>query len=57
MDVWIIIYLSFENPALFIEEKPCLDFKQTYEETNFKSSKIFLSFSIVLAFCLFFFLG
>ena len=46
----------YKNIALFIEEEPCLNIRQTYEQTNFKVSRIFFAFSIVLAFCLFFFL-
>jgi len=51
-----VLLRFYTNLALFISDKPCLNIKQVYEKTNFKSSKIFLAFSLVLAFCLFFFL-
>lgn len=51
-----VLLRFYTNLALFISDMPCLNIRQVYEKTNFKSSKIFLAFSLVLAFCLFFFL-
>lgn len=51
-----VLLRFYRNIALFVLGEPCLDFKETYLKTNFKVSRIFVSFSIVLALCLFFFL-
>lgn len=51
-----VLLRFYRNIALFMLGEPCLDLKETYLKTNFKVSKIFVAFSIVLALCLFFFL-
>lgn len=51
-----ILLRFYTNIALFISDLPYLNIKEIYEKTNFKSTKIFFAFSLVLAFCLFFFL-
>lgn len=51
-----VLLRFYRNMALYIAGEPCFDLKQTYVKTNFKCSKIFVAFSIVLALCLFFFL-
>ncbi|MBR2299894.1 MAG: hypothetical protein IJ870_04910 [Alphaproteobacteria bacterium] len=47
----------YSNLALLIENKPWHNFKQIYQKTRFKLSKIFFSFAVVLGFCLLLFIS
>lgn len=51
-----VLLRFYRNIALFVLDKPCFDLKETYVKTSFKTSRIFLSFAVVLAICLVFFL-
>ncbi|MBR2299868.1 MAG: hypothetical protein IJ870_04770 [Alphaproteobacteria bacterium] len=47
----------YSNLALLIENEPWCNFKQIYQKTRFKLSKIFFSFAVVLGFCLLLFMS
>ena len=51
-----VLLRFYRNIALFVLDEPYLGLKETYVKTNFKCSRIFLSFSIVLTMCLVLFL-
>lgn len=51
-----VLLRFYTNIACYLEEKPWRNFGEIYEKTNFKLSKIFFSFALVLACCLLLFL-
>ena len=51
-----VLMRFYANIGLWIEGSGFSDFKKTYRQTNFQTSRILTAFTVVLAFCLFLFL-
>ena len=51
-----VLLRFYTNIAEYLEEKPWRNFGEIYEKTNFKLSKIFFSFALILSCCLLLFL-
>lgn len=51
-----VLMRFYKNIGLWIEGLGFSDFKKTYRQTNFQTSRILTAFTVVLAFCLFLFL-